>query len=247
LTFFHCQLQRGLQMTQFVPPNGTPLRGSPKEVLFLGLYGRKYDNGPSNIARNVNLDKDNPAIVEDVIEARRLIANPFNRNEPSFRQTASRTVNNAYPRKIFRYRTDGSQTFFVVLSKPLQTTNNILVRVNTSSPEITTNRKGKWYRINGRPSSASHARGVLEKGGFVSVSWIDDLVVLHDQDIIKVVTEGSDPIDDQVLMNMNGHLVMTPAISFYMSGLEPQEADAETVEKEMVAALAEQDFIPEEA
>lgn len=244
-TFFHCQLQRGLQLTNFVPPNGQSMRGPSKEVLFLGQYGKKYDNGPSNIARNINLDKDNPANVSEVIEAQRLIANPFNRFEPVYSQATSRVVMDAYPRKIFRNRTDGSETFFVVLSKPLQMTNNILVRINTGSSEDSTKRRGRWYRIAGRPSSASHARGVRENNGFVQVSWIDDLVVMHDQDIIKVVTEGSDAIDDQVLMNVNGHLVMAPAVSFYMSGLEPKVPDAEEVEKEMANALAEQNADPE--
>lgn len=233
-------------MTQFVPPNNTPLLGEPKEVLFLGQYGKKYNNGPSNIARNINLDKDNPAIIEETLESRRIIFNPFNRNEPSYSQKTCRIVMSAYPRKVFRMRGDGSDTYFVVLSKPLQSTNNILVRVNTSSSENITNRRGRWYKVFGRPSSVSHARGVREKNGFVNVSWNDDLIVLHDQDIIRVVTEGSEEIDDQVLINMNGHLVMTPALSLYVSGIEPEHPDADEVEREMVKALAEQDFIPEE-
>ncbi len=245
-TFFHCQLQRGLQMTQFVPPNDAPLRGEPKEVLFLGQYGKKYENGPSNIARNINLDKDNPAIVEETLESRRIIFNPFNRNEPSYSQKTCRIVTEAYPRKIFRFRANGSETFFVVLSKPLQSTRNILVRVNTSSPESITRRRGCWYRVFGKPSSASHARGVREKNGFVNVSWNDDLIVLHDKDVIRVVTEGSEEIDDQVLINMSGYLVMTPAASFYMSGINPEPMDAESIEEEMTKALSEQDFIPEE-
>lgn len=245
-TFFHCQLQRGFQMTNFVPPNGSKVRGESKEVLFLGQYGKKYENGPSNIARNVNLDKDNPAVVEECLESRRIIVNPFNGNEPSFRQQTCRLVQSAYPRKIFRKRKDGTETFFVVLSKPLQVSNNIIVRVNTSSSEDSTKRRGKWQKVSGRPSAASHSRGVRETNGFVNVTWSDDLIVLHDQDIIKVVTEGSESIDDQVLMNVNGSLVMAPAVSFYMSGIEPKVVDAETAEQEMVNALAELDFAPEE-
>lgn len=248
-TFFHCQLQRGLQMTQFVPPNNTPLRGEPKEVLFLGQYGKKYDNGPSNIARNINLDKDNPAIIEEILESRRIIFNPFNRNEPSYSQRTCRVVMDAYPRKVSRLREDGSETYFIVLSKPIRLadkSNNILIRVNTSSSENITNRRGRWYQVLGRPSAVSRARGAREKNGFVNVSWNDDLIVLHNQDIIRVVTEGSEEIDDQVLINMNGHLVMTPALSLYVSGIEPEQPDADTVERKMVKALSEQGFIPEE-
>jgi len=232
-------------MTQFVPPNDHPSWGSPKEVLFLGQYGKKYNNGPSNIARNIKLDEENPAKIEEVIEASRLICNPLNRYEPCFSQITTKIVQNAYPRKIFKERNDGSKIFFIVLSKPLQPTNNIIVRINTSSAEEITHRRGRWYLIAGRPSSASRARGVKEFNNRTVVTWIDDLVVLHNMDIIKVVTEGSEEVDDQVLMNIHGHLVMAPAVSFYISGLEPEVPTAEALEREMIKALSECDFISE--
>jgi len=246
-TFFHCQLQKGLQITQFIPPNEEKLRGPAKEVLFLGQYGKKYDRGPSNIARSINLDKDNPAVVEKVTESSRIICNPFNMNEPSYSQRTCRVVTNAYPRKVFRGRRDGGETYFIVLSKPYAISNNLLVRINTSSSEALTGRRGRWDRVTGKAAAASRSRSVKENNGFPTISWTDDLVVLHDQDVIRVVTESSDEIDDQILMNVNGHLVMAPAMSFLMSGIEPEPATAEMLERDMAMALAEHDFAPTES
>lgn len=232
-------------MTKFAPPSGGTI-AKDKEVLFLGQYGKKNNYGPSDIARNVNLDKDHPAIVEEALESERIVFNPFNRNEPSFNSKSCMIIKRAFPRKIFRMRDDGSRTFFIVLAKPLELTNNVLVRVNTCSADDSTNRRGGWNTIYGRPSLASHARGVKEqKNGFIDVAWTDDLIVMHDEDVIKIATEGSDEIDDQVLINMNGHLIMAPAGSFYMSGIQQDPANAETIEMDMVAALSEQDFVPE--
>lgn len=247
-TFFHCQLKEGLLMTQYVPPNDMALKGYPKEVLFLGEYGKKYTNGPSNIARNVNLDLDNPALIEEVPENHRIITNPFNRMEPSFSAKISRVVgveHGVFPRRIPRYRKDGEESFLTVLAKSLQKTSNILVRVNTSSAENITGRRGKWYPIYGRPTAVSRARSVREHNGFTKVAWTDDLIIFHNQDTIRVVTEGSEEIDDQVMFNMSGHLVMTPAATFYMSGIQPEPMTAETIEKEMVLALAANEVIPE--
>jgi hypothetical protein len=246
-TFFHCQLQRGLQVTKFAPPpGGTIVKGCDKEVLFLGQYGKKNNHGPSDIARNVNLDKDHPAIVDEMLESERIIFNPFNRNEPSFSSKSCRIINRAFPRKIYRTRDDGTETFFIVLAKPLALTNNVVIRVNTCSADDSTNRRGGWNTIYGRPSLASHARGVREqRNGFIDTAWTDDLIIMHNEDVIKIVTEGSDEIDDQVVINMNGHLIMAPAGSFYMSGIQQKPADAETIEKNMASALSEQDFVPE--
>lgn len=234
-------------MTRFAPPpGGSVVKSKDKEVLFLGQYGKKNLRGPSDIARNVNLDKDHPAIIEEVLESERIIFNPFNRNEPSFSSKTSRVIKSAFPRKILRTRDDGTESFFIVLAKPLELTNNVLVRVNTCSADDSTDRRGGWDRLYGRPSISSHARGVrAQANGFIDISWTDDLIVMHDEDIIKISTEGSDEIDDQVLINMNGHLIMAPAGSFYMSGIKPKPIDADTIERDMVTALSEQDFIPE--
>ena len=230
-------------MSRFTPPNGEKLRGPEKEVLFLGEYGKKYENGPSNIARNINLDKDNPAVVDEVTVSSRIIFNPFNRNEPLYSQCTTRVVMNAFPRKVFRKRADGTETYFIVLSKPYAATNNILVRVNTSSPEMITDRRGRWDRVTGNAVAASRSRSVKENKGYTNISWTDDIVVLHDQDVIRVVTEGSEEMDDQVLMNVNGHLVMAPALSFLMSGIEPEPTTAEVLERDLAMALAENDYI----
>jgi len=226
-TFAGCQICHGLEMTKYVPPyeNG---RKSDREVLFLGMYGGVGFHGC-----NINLDREAPANITDTVDSSRIIENLQGRSEPCFSPKMARVADSAYPRFVQKEQKKG----FVVLSKPLITSRNILIRINARSEEDTTKRPGAWYTIEGRPRCVSRGFGVH------SARWVDDLVVLHEDDCIVVVTAGSEEIDDQVLYNFKGRLIMAPANVFYLSGMK--KPGAEEIQRTMEAGLAELPCIPE--
>ena len=230
-TFTGCQIKEGLKMVEFSPPNGMRMKRK-KEVLLLGSYGERS----CNIARHIHLAEKNPAVIETVIDSGRIIPTMYNDGLDMAGKNVVRCVMTAFPTKDTRQRVDASSVTYPVLSAPAYAdTNNILVRIKTFSYENEIGRDGGWEVISGRPVVISAGKG-REAGN----TWFDDLIVMHNSDTIKVVTMGSEPVDDHILINLDGKIAMTPVACFSISGRR-RTRFAEELESEMnEEALARQ-------
>jgi len=243
-TFTNCQLKEGLKLSM-VTPNSNSKR-SPEEVLALGKYvqgtGREF-----NMARHIKMDNTYPPEVEVKTEAERIIPcvlGSMGIDLAGFDSLKTKCILKATPNWHPFRRDDGTHRNFLVISnwEPFEKSSpvmHVILRVKTFSYETENGRAGDWNAVKGNPSVIASARGT-DNG----CTWKDDLIVLHGGsrggDIIRIVTMGSDPSDDQVVMNFYGDAAMCPASVFAIPGNSDMiKKYAEEVECGMIEALEE--------
>lgn len=117
----------------------------------------------------------------------------------------------AYPAKRdFYEKVKGNikKTQKVILKKAIPSQTKALVRINTSTPSAF-RVNGRWQELGGWPTVWVRANGFQ-----CGQSWVDDLVVMDDQDVILVVPAGGCRTDRRVIYNLRGEMGCIPEIGY---------------------------------
>lgn len=110
-------------------------------------------------------------------------------------------LHRAFPREITikDKETGKPKSQFVVLSKPFRKNRKILLRVNTTMPELQTANDGSWMALEGEPKHVVNAYGAVqqERG---SIQYCDDLVIMDPTDVIRVMPMGGRQVDVRIIV-----------------------------------------------
>jgi len=231
-TFSKGQLKEGIKTSLL----------AEREAVLLGQFvpgtSREF-----NMARCVKMNRNSPPKIEDMVENDRILPLVFKKQIKISGGEKVRCIINAFPKREVKIKDDGINieipTLADVSAFESATRNlNIIVRVKTFSEYPENNRRGGWVavRCSINPKKMIFASG---RGTTNGVTWRDDVLVLHDKDMIRVITAGSNEDDDMLIENINGRATMFPA-AYYISSEDKyrynkiQQETVESIRKEGV-------------
>jgi len=96
----------------------------------------------------------------------------------------------------------------IILKKAYPSQTKALLRINTSTPS-SYRINGRWQEIGGWPTLWVNANGYYQ-----GQIWVDDLVVIDDQDIILVIPAGGGRLDRKIIYNLKGEIGCIPEVGY---------------------------------
>ena len=122
-------------------------------------------------------------------------------------------VHFAYPTKWgYNVKIKGSDEVIeeekVVLAKAYPSPTKILLRINTST-QSKHRINGRWQSRGGWPTTWVKAHGFSN-----GQKWVDDLVVMDDQDVILIVPAGAGRSERMIVRNDRGEISLLPEVEY---------------------------------
>ena len=162
------------------------------KIIFLGI------DGPKSKALKIAMAKNNPAIIKNgrMIDACPRIIKPKVKTPEELALASPEEIKN---------EKEKDKRPFVVFQKPQRPTDDIILRINTSSSESNGNINGAWRVSRGEPEKIFTVNG--RRGNSV---FCDDIVhLIHGEGVI-VNLENDD--QEFEIKNLNGKAIMTELV-----------------------------------